>query len=226
MWSKTHCIWKSKCAISLSNALHCLQHYNVARLVWNIGIYGCHSNILRKPWSEMVGENDFIHHYSFGIQRKNGRLVIQSSHLDYKGNIMSCKWSGCVVQVNRVSVKQNFKGTWAWIHCTTRWIIKTILLFSYGKIFLSVPSKEALWRRHKIHFDTKKTCMCLLVFGKESITVIFFSQLGVCLNLLFFYWCFARQMIKQPKDLSRVHNIIETRGWALNAASMQLPRTH
>lgn len=105
------------CAILLSYILHCLQHYNVARLVWNIGIYGCHSNILRKPWSEMVGGNDFIHHYSFCIQRENGQRIIQRTDLHYRGHNKSCKLSGCVdpsAQVNKVSVKQNFKGTWAW----------------------------------------------------------------------------------------------------------------
>ncbi len=87
------------------------KHYNVARLVWNIGIFGRHSNILHTPWSEMVGENDFIHHYSFSIQRKYGRLIFQSTDFDCTGHPESGKRlgkSGCVdpsAQVNTVSIK-------------------------------------------------------------------------------------------------------------------------
>lgn len=95
-----------------------------------------------------------------------------------------------------------------------------------NKIFLWVASRKGLRRQHKIHFDTRKTCMCSLVFGKESITVIFLTLRGLFEPVVFLLMFCQVDDKTANKSTRHIQGLVsQTSGWAVNAASTQLPRT-
>lgn len=194
-------------AVSDSSIIMLLGLYETLEYMVAMATYYIHPEV--KWWGKTIS---FI--ITASVYRgKNEWLIFQSTDFDCTGHPESGKRlgkSGCVdpsAQVNRAFVKQNFKGTWACIHCATRWIIKAILLWRKAKDFYqpggSLETRQnSLWRLACVYW-------CLL--GKASLLLFF--TLRVCSNQVFFYWCFSWQMIKQPKckqAISRVRNIIET----------------